>query len=284
MALIISDYTVGDNEPLNHARILWDFKAGTASGDGTGAALAANDYTAQRWDSEGAGSWVFEFDENQDVDTFVIAAHNLSGTLVSIETSSATDELLTTEAGENLQTEAEEDIMTESLESPFSALTSFTPADNSPIFVMANTTGGAAFDVRRYEVSVDGEAQIGIIRAGKALQMQRSIYSGHNVSLWNRVTEGQQAFSETGQWLGRTQKRLAYANSYEWEHITAPWYRDNFEPFAQTLPLKPFAIAGNPEAMPQDVAWGWAQGDVQPQNMGVRNFVTMGIQVTGFAG
>ena len=260
MTLITSDYTtLGGNQPLNHARILWDFKAGAATGDGTGAALAANDFTAQRWDSEGAGAWVFEFDENQEVDTFVIAAHNLAGIEVTIGTSDATTGGFTTKA-------------------------TFTPADNSPIFVMANTTSGAALNVRRYRVSVGGAAQIGIIRAGKALQMQRSIYSGHNVALWNRVTEGQQAFSETGQWLGRTQKRLAYANSYEWEHITAPWYRDNFEPFAQTLPLKPFAIAGNPEAMPQDVAWGWAQRDVQPQNMGVRNFVTMGIQVTGYAG
>ena len=285
MTLITSDYTtLGGNQPLNHARILWDFKSGAATGDGTGAALAANDYTAQRWDSEGAGAWVFEFDENQEVDTFVIAAHNLSGTLVSIETSSVTDELLTTEAGENLQTEAEEDIIAENVESPFSALTSFTPADNSPIFIMINDDLGADLVLKSYRITVSRDAQIGIIRAGKSLQMQRSIYSGHNVALWNRVTEGQQAFSETGQWLGRTQKRLAYANSYEWEHITAPWYRNNFEPFAQTLPLKPFAIAGNPEAMPQDVAWGWAQGDVQPQNMGVRNFVTMGIQVTGYAG
>lgn len=259
MTLITSGYHDFANEPLRHARILWDFKPGSASGDGTGAALAANDYTAQRWDSAGAGAWTFEFDANQDVDTFVIAAHNLAGVAVTIATSSATTGGFTTRA-------------------------TFTPADNSPIFVMANTVGGAAFDVRRYQVSVGGAAKVGIIRAGKALQMQRGIYGGHNVALWNRVTEGQQSFSETGQWLGRTMKRLAYANSYEWQHITAPWYRDNFEPFAQTLPLKPFAIAGNPEAMPQDVAWGWARGDVSPSNMGVRNFVTMGIDVTGYAG
>jgi len=237
MTLITSGYTVGSNQPLTHARILWDFKAGAATGDGTGAPLAANDYTAQRWDSEGAGAWTFEFDANQDVDTFVIAAHNLSGIAVTIGTSTATTGGFTTRA-------------------------SFTPTDNTPIFIMANTGGGSAFDVRRYQVSVGAEAQIGIIRAGKALQMQQAFYGGHNVALWNRVTEGQQAFSETGQWLGRTQKRLAYANAYEWMHITAPWYRDNFEPFAQTLPLRPFAIAGNPARMPQDVAWGWAQGDV----------------------
>ena len=284
MTLITSDYTVGSNQPLNHARILWDFKAGAATGDGAGAALAANDYTAQRWDSQGAGAWVFKFDDNQNVDTFVIAGHNLSGTIVSIETTIATDELLTTEAGENLQTETEEDILGENIESPFSALTSFTPTDNTPIFLMINDDLGADLVLKSYKITVSRAAQIAIIRAGKALQMQRAIYGGHNVSLWNRATEGQQAFSETGQWLGRTQKRLAYANSYEWMHIKASWYRDNFEPFAQTLPLKPFAIAGNPSKMPQDVAWAWSAGDVSPQNMGLRDFVTFGMQVTGFAG
>ena len=259
MTLITTEYTVGNNEPLNHARILWDFKPGEASGDGIGPDLAANDFTAQRWDSEGAGEWVFEFDENQDVDTFFIAGHNLTGTQVIIATSSTTGGGFTNRA-------------------------TFTPTDNTPIFVMANTGTGQPFDVRRYRVTVDAQAVISIIRAGEALQMQRSFYGGHNPALWNRVTEGQQSFSETGQWQGRTQKRLAYSNSYEWEHITATWYKDNFEPFAQTVPLKPFAIAGNPLSMPYDVAWGWASGDVSPQNMGIRNFVTVGMQVTGFAG
>lgn len=260
MTLITSGYSQGlYNEPLRHARILWDFKAGAATGDGSGAALAANDYTAQRWDSEGAGEWVFEFDENQPVDTFVIAAHNLAGTEVEISTSS------TTGGG-------------------FTARATFTPADNTPIFVMANTGTGQPFDVRRYRVEVDAAAVIGIIRAGKALQMQRGLYEGHRPALWNRVTEGQQSFSETGQWLGRTQKRLAYATSYQWEQVTTPWYEANFEPFARTLPLKPFAIAGNPANMPHDVAWAWAQGDVQPENMGMKNFVSFGMEVVGFGG
>jgi hypothetical protein len=221
--------------------------------------LAANDYTAQRWETTGAGAWTFEFDANTLVDTFFIAGHNLAGKAITVGTSSATSGGFTTRA-------------------------TLTPTDNTPIFIMANTGTGLDFDVRRYRVSVPSSSAVAIIRAGLALQLQQPFYGGHNPALWNRVTEGQQAFSETGQWLGRTQKRLAYANSYEWTHIKASWYRDNFEPFAQTLPLKPFAIAGNPRAMPYDVAWAWARGDVQPQNMGIRDFVTMGIQVSGYAG
>jgi len=268
MTLITSGYTVGNpavtgNQPLNHARILWDFKAGSATGGGTGAALAANDYTAQRWDSGGAADWTFQFSANQPVDTVFIAGHNLAGVAVTISTSNTTGGSFTTRA-------------------------TFTPADNTPVFVMLNQQSGLEtglpYSVRRYRVTVASQAAVGIIRAGLALQLQQPFYGGHNPALWNRVTEGQQAFSETGQWLGRTQKRLAYANSYEWTHIKAAWYRDNFEPFAQTLPLKPFAIAGNPRAMPYDVAWAWAAGDVSPQNMGLRNFVTFGMQVTGYAG
>ncbi|HEV8035854.1 hypothetical protein [Yoonia sp.] len=259
MTLITSGYTVGSNEPLNHTRILWDFKPGSATGDGNGAELAANDYTAQRWVTTGAGDWTFEFDANTPVDTFFIAGHNLAGKAITIGTSGATTGGLTARA-------------------------TFTPSDNTPIFVMVNTGTGLDLDVRRYRVSVPSASNAAIIRAGKALQMQRAIYGGHNPALWSRVTEGQQSFSETGQWLGRTKKRMAYSTAYNWQHITAPWYRDNFEPFAQTLPLKPFAIAGNPAKMSYDVAWAWAQGDVSPQNMGVRNFVTMGMQVTGYAG
>jgi hypothetical protein len=259
MTLITSGYTVGNNEPLNHARILYDFKPAGVGGSGTNPEFAYNDYTAQRWDTGGSATFIALFASAFPVDTFVIAAHNLAGIPVTITTSSTT-------GGTQIQR------------------ASFTPVDNTPIFVMANSATGLPFSVRRFEVNVASQAAVGIIRAGLALQLQQPLYGGHNPALWNRVTEGQQAFSETGQWLGRTQKRLAYATNYEWTHIKAAWYRDNFEPFAQTLPLKPFAIAGNPQAMPYDVAWAWAQGDVQPQNMGIRDFVTMGMQVTGYGG
>ena len=148
MTLITAAYTVAENEPLNHARILWDMKPGTASGGGTNPELAANDYTAQRWDSGGSAAWTFQFNSNQPVDTFVIAAHNLAGRTVVIGTSAATSGAFTTRA-------------------------SFTPQDNTPIFVMASTSAGLPFDTRRYQVAVGGAAQIGIIRAGLALQMQQ---------------------------------------------------------------------------------------------------------------
>jgi hypothetical protein len=253
--IVFANYAEATNQPLNHARILWDFAPGMASG-GIGAPLAANDFTAQRWTGT---QWTYEFDANQLVDTFFIAAHNLAGKQVTISVSVDTT-------------------------SGFAPVAVFTPADNSPVFVMANRNTGEPFDIRRYRLDIPSGAVIGIIRAGQALQMQQPLYGGHRVALFNRVSEGQQSFSETGQWLGRTLKRLAYSTSYTWEHIPVTWYRDNFEPFAKTLPLKPFAIAGNPAKMPQDVAWAWVNNDVSPENMGVRNFVTMSLEVVGYGG
>ncbi len=257
MTINTTGYTVGSNFPLNHARILWNMLSGTVTGDGTGAALAANDFTAQRW-TVNAGSWVLETAADAQVDCVFIAAHNLAGKLVTIGTSAATS-------------------------GGFTTRTSFTPPDNTTICALFNTAGGLPHTIRRIQVTVGGTNNaVGIIRAGVALQMQQPFYAGHGVANWSRITEGQQQFSETGQWLGRTEKRIALEASYSWAHLEASWYRTNFEPFARTLPLKPFGIAGNPSKMPDDVAWCWTSADPRPTNMGIRDLVQVGMTVTGY--
>jgi hypothetical protein len=122
---------------------------------------------------------------------------------------------------------------------------------------------------------------VAIIRGGVALQMEQPFYSGHTPATKARVTEGEQSFSETGQWLGRTVKRLALTPEYNWEHLKKSWYDTEFEPFAKTLPAKPFAIAGNPLRMPDDVAWGWTGQDVRPSTMGIRDLMQVSLSVTG---
>lgn len=257
MTINTAGYTVGSNQPLNHARILYAPITGTITADGTDGDLAANDYTAQRWAVD-AGSWVLQTAADALVDCVFIAAHNLSGKTVTIGTSSATVGAFTTRATIN-------------------------PTDNSTICALFNTGAGAAHTIRRIQVTVTGTGNVvGIIRAGVALQMPVPIYGGHGVANWNRVTEAQQQFSETGQWLGRTERRVALQATYEWEYLTATFYRASFEPFAQTLPLYPFGIAGNPSKMPDDVAWCWTGQDMRPQNMGVKNFIQVSLPVTGY--
>jgi hypothetical protein len=123
---------------------------------------------------------------------------------------------------------------------------------------------------------------IGIIRAGAALQMPIPIYGGHRPLNLNRVTEAQQQFSETGQWLGRIIKRRAVTSSYDWEYLTTAWYDTYFEPFAKTIPLQPFCIAGNPSKITTDVGFVWTDRDVEPVNMGINAYRSVSLGVTGY--
>lgn len=259
MTIDTAGYTLGSNQPLNHARILWNPITGTVAGDGSNPAYAANDYTSQRWAlSPGAQAWTLTPAAAAFVDTVFIAAHNLSGKTVTISTAATIGGAHTTRS-------------------------SFTPSDNSTIAAFFNNAG-VAYSAAEIRVSInDGsDIAIGIIRAGVALQMPIPIYGGHKPLNLNRITEAQQQFSETGQWLGRIIKRRAVATSYTWDYLTTSWYDANFEPFAQTLPLQPFCIAGNPLKITTDVGFVWTDRDVEPSNMGVQTYRSVSLPVTGY--
>lgn len=260
MTLDATGYTVWTNQPLNHARILWSPITGTVTADGTNGDLATNDYTAQRWTlAAGANDWEISATAASDVDTVFIAAHNLTGRTVTVWTSP--------------------DLVT-----AYTSRAVIVVPDNSTLAVMVNLGSGALISAQRIKISVDeGTGNvIGIIRAGAALQMTQPFFSGFAPTRLNRVTEGEQSFSETGQWIGRTEKRRALRGQYSWTYLKADWYRENFDIFAQTLPLMPFGIIGNPLRMPEDVAWAWTQEDPRPSNMGVRDYMQVGLSVTGF--
>ena len=252
-----ASYTLGANQHLTNARILYDPLIGTVAGTGSNPAYAANDYTSQRWELvPGANSWVLT--AAGTVDCVFIAAHNLTGKTVDIQTATVVG-------------------------GPYTTRRSITPTDSSTICVLFNNAG-VPYTVAEVKILVNegSDIAIGIIRAGEALQMPIALYGGHRPLNLNRITEAQQQFSETGQWLGRIIKRRAVASSYDWEYLTATWYRANFEPFALTLPLSPFCIVGNPSRFPDDVGFVWTDRDVEPSAMGVNDYWSVSIGVTGY--
>jgi hypothetical protein len=259
MTISTSGYVVSSNQPLNHARILWSPLTGTVSGDGTNPAYAANDYTSQRWQlAPGSNTWTLVTAQAFSLDCVFIAAHNLSGKTVTISTSDTVSGTHTTRAIIN-------------------------PTDNSTICALFNNAG-AAYTIREVMVTVNSglDVAVGVIWAGVALQMPIPIYGGHRPLNLNRITEAQQQFSETGQWLGRIIKRRAVTSSYAWEYITTSFYDTFFEPFAKTLPLNPFFIAANPSKIVSDVGFVWTDRDVEPANMGINTYRSVTINVTGY--
>jgi hypothetical protein len=234
---------------------------GTITAGGIGGDLAANDYTFQRW-STGAlpANWTLVAAANVNVDTVFIDGHNLGtvGATVAVQTAATLGGGFTTRA-------------------------TIVPTNNSAIAVMINNAG-TPWNIRELRIRVTGAApaQIGIIRAGVALQMQQPVFGGVNPIGLNRLVETRHALSETGQWLGRTVQRQALRTTMDWQHLESAWYRANFDPFAMTLPQRPFGLIQNPLRMPESVAWCWTDESPAPQNMGVRDFMSVSLNITGF--
>ena len=262
MTLSTSGYTLAANQPLTHARILWSPASGTVTAGGANGALAQNDYTFQRWACGALPSnWTLVGPANFTVDTVFIAGHNLgsTGSTVAVSTAASVGGAHTVRA-------------------------TVVPTDDGAIAVMFNNAG-APYTVREVRIAVTGAAstvQIGIIRAGVALQMERPVYGGVRPIGLNRAVETRQAISETGQWLGRMVQRQALVSEMTWQNLTADWYRANFDPFALALPQTPFGLIQNPLRMPESVAWCWTDAAPAPENMGVRDLMSVSMSITGF--
>ena len=263
MTLSTTGYTVGSNQPLTHARILYAPITGTATGGGTNATLATNDYTFQRWlPAAGADAWTLATSGGVNVDCCFIAAHSLAGKTITIQTNAVASPNATFTTR---------------------ATVAIPAGDNSTICVLFSDGSGFPLTIRQVRVGIsEGDGMsVGIIRFGVALQLTQAFYAGHTPTSINRVTQAKQQFSETGQWLGRQLMRQAVTGSYSWEHLRIDWYRTYFEPFAKTLPLYPFGIIGNPARFSDDVAWCWTDSDVAPETMGVNDYVSVSLAVTG---
>lgn len=265
MTLSTTGYTVGSNRPLTHARILWNPIAGTVTAGGTDGALAASDYTWQRW-KPGAlpASWTIVTAADAQIDTVFIAGHNLgsTGTTVVISTAASVGGAHTTRA-------------------------TIVPTDNSAIAAMFNSPTGLLLTVREVRISLTGSSantEIGIIRAGAALQMRHPSFGGVQPIGLTRLVETRHSLSETGQWLGRTIQRQALRTDLNFDLLEAAWYRANFEPFAKTLPQRPFGLVQNPARMPESVAWCWTDQSPQPSNSGLRDFMEVSLSIVGFDG
>lgn len=155
--------------------------------------------------------------------------------------------------------------------------------DNSTIAIMTNNAG-APWSTTRLQIEIgDGTGvQIGIIRAGVALQMERPVFGGIRPIGLSRAVESRHSQSETGQWLGRTIQRQASLTEMPWDHLTSAWYRANFAPFALALPQTPFGLIQNPLRMPESVAWCWTDAVPVPENMGIVDLMSVSLPITGF--
>jgi len=248
------------DEPLTHARILhsglW------ATGGTISATSTDSDYfvdgpstslTYEKWRPTGASaSWTQNGFPSQTVDCICIGAHTLgsAGSSVTVQTWS----------GSSWLTKG-----------------TVSPADDSDLFFIFEpvTTTGIRVTIG---TSI---AEIGVIKGGEALQMQRPLYGGHTPLALARQTIMRSNMSATGEFLGRTKQRTMFQTSFAWSHLTAGWVRSNWPTLQRGIETEPFFIAWRPETF-SEAALCYIEETPIPENQGMRDFMSVSMNVTGY--
>lgn len=250
--------------PLTHARIghknNW-LSGGTASASTTATSYFANGplntLTYELWKpSSLTATWEYNHGSSASADFCAIGAHNMgtNGNTLNVQYyngSTWVDLIAAT------------------------AITS-----DAPIFVIFASTAAQRW---RIQISSGTAPTIGVVKFGLALQMERPIYGGHAPVSMARQTALRSNYSETGQYLGRSKKRMFFATSYEWQNLSASWVEANWPDLQDAIEAEPFFIAWRP-GFKEDVGFCQVDEVPVPSNMGVRDLmsVSMGIRSLGY--
>jgi len=256
--LLQSGYTLpGSDQPLTHARIAhsgnW-VTGGTGSGSSTDSdffeAGPENSLTYEKWKpTSSTSNWTYSGFSSTTIDYVCIGAHTLgtNGCSISVQ-EDATTVISTT------------------------AIT-----DDSPIFCIFEPAAATSIRVN----ITGGIPEIGVIKAGAALQMQRPIYGGHSPLDMARMTTMRSSQSSTGEWLGRTKLRTMFQTEFAWSNLTAQWIRDNWRDFQLAIETEPFFIAWRPDTF-GEVGLCYTNEAPVPQNQGVRDLMAVSLAATGY--
>lgn len=246
MAIIGSSYTLPDAPIILANNILIGQPAtATSAADGFPASAVTNPLTYERWAPATGGSNAVTITGGLVFNTVAIAAHTLG-------TNGATFTI----AGFNTL-------------SGWEYLITQTPTTDEPFVLCLGAT--KAFTMLR--ITINKQAEIGVVYAGFRLNMPLSIYGGHTPDTLGRTVEYTTAESVTGNFLGRTVERAGYEASYSFKYLGAEWYRQNFDKFARDAITNPFFIAWYPSKYPLEVVYGWTDRTIVPNNSGLKDYL-----------
>lgn len=125
---------------------------------------------------------------------------------------------------------------------------------------------------------------IAIAAAGKALAMERGVTLNHRPITMQRRTVLQNNMSEGGQRLGASIKREGVATQIAFKNIDHDWYRENFDPFAESARVYPFFWAWSPVDYPAEVAFLWlppGNEDIRPEYADLPDRFDVAFEVEG---
>lgn len=247
------------DQPLTHARIAHDnnwLSGGTVTASSTATGFFAdgptNGLTYEQWKpSAMPATWEYDHGSAAQCDYCVIGAHTMGTN------------------GNTLQVQYWNGV------SWTGVIASTAITTDEPIMAIF---GPQTRQRWRISISNGTAPTIGVIKFGKALQMERPIYGGHAPIPMARQTIMRSNNSESGEFLGRAKQRLYLSTSYDWQNLTAAWVRVNWPSFQKAIEDSPFFIAWRPATF-GDVALAQTDQVPIPQNMGVRDLMSVSLSV-----
>jgi hypothetical protein len=187
-------------------------------------------------------------------DVFCIAAHNLGS------------------GGGRIQFEHDSDN-----NDTWTVLGTLSPTDDSPIMFLHEGITSS-----RWRITVDRGAlpEIGVMRVGAALQMERPFYAGFTPARMSRRTEITGNISGSGELMGRSKRRTILNSSYSWTNLTYAWVRTNLDTpsgLIQSAEIDPLFVAWR-SSVTQDVDYVMRASVQAPATTGQRDLMTFGME------
>lgn len=253
-----------DSVPLRHPRIGIEdwFGSGTVTASSEDADFPKENATDaldwDYWSPTSLPAWIrVDAGEARDVTYMAVAAHNLSSKGVTVTPQYSTDDSSWTDA-----------------------TTGQVPNDDGPIMFLFDVTTARYW---RLYLSGGSIPQVGVVYVGRALAFERALWQGHTPITMARQTDIRPNRSEGGNRLGRSIIRRGNATSFDVENLTSSWVRNKLDPFIKQARTRAFFLSWNPEKYPDEVGWGWCNDDIQPQQAGPRDLMSVSFDFVGQA-
>lgn len=275
----------GFEQPLSHTHIGHDniLESGNFFGSteqaGFEASALENPFTYEFWKPTAFPATITaQLSESKLVNYVGIAGHNLSGCLVEVQYS--------LDGGSNWENASEFSVLEDK---PLMVVFSEIFARDWRVRLTGYSTFPTAsldfaqqvFKAASVSASDTGGARISVLYLGQVLAMDRPIYAGITPPNLSRRTQYRTQISEGGQWLGRSIVRNGVNVNISIQHLPAAWYRNKFDPFAIAARTKPFFVLWRPYGYADEAAFAFTSSDISPQNMGVRDYLSVSFSATG---
>lgn len=270
MIVIPQAVVLSAETPLTHSRIGYQtftrddgvvVSASSETSDGPKEAVLEPE-TVEFWQPSAMPAyWTIDLGSLQEIDYVGIAGHQIGSLLATVSVETSTDGIDGSPSAGWLDFSSD-----------------IAPTDDAPIMFIDEPRFTRFVRIR---LTGDDAPRIAVIYVGSMLAMQRPIYGGHTPITLSRDTVLSRSMSEGGQFLGQGFVRMGVSTSVAFRHLTAAWYRENFDPFVMSARQYPYFFAWRPQDFPLEVAYVWTSKDIKPANMGIRDFMSVGWELNG---